>query len=149
MPIQTTGGTPQFGPGDLVIEHRGTAVGVKLFVLRGEFPTVFAYTRSATGQWVNRDIVDGEILHADTDRETGAPITAAQLIDKWGGPEAVVRDHVLPRLNAYLARVWPAQAGGPSPAPAPSGDPLPQIADILGGLRVVKSPDGTVRVELP
>lgn len=151
MAVQRSVGPPQFVPGELVIRHRGLEVGVKVYHAIG-YPQILVFRRSVgEAKWNPLGDVDGGYFDTSQDREQGnRPMTAADWIAKAGGPAGFVRQHVLPRLNAVLAEVWPAQAvPSPSPAPASGGDPLEQVDSIICGLLVTMAADGTVRVEMP
>lgn len=138
MSIQTKPGPVVADADDLVIEHRGKRVLIKVETF-GVYPKINAYSQTVGAtSWAFEGFVDDEVFSNATEIATGAPMTPSDWIAKAGGPAAFVAS-LLPAINAVLARVWPA-----------SGDsmtPLEQVHALLGGLRVLRAADGTVRVE--
>lgn len=138
MSIQTKPGPVVADADDLVIEHRRKRVLIKILSV-GPYPSINAYSQAVGATaWTGEGPVDGEVFANDTDISTGKSMEPADWIAKAGGPAGFVAS-MLPAINAVLARVWPA-----------SGDamtPLEQVHALLGGLRVIKAADGTVRVE--
>lgn len=138
MTIQTKPGPIVADADDLVIEHRGKRVLVKIVYL-GSYPTINAYSQAVGApSWANEGFVDDQVFSNANDRETGAPMEPSDWIARAGGPAAFVAS-MLPAINAVLARVWPATGE--------SMTPLEEVHALLGGLRVIKAADGTVRVE--
>ncbi len=147
MSIQTRPGPVVADADDLVIEHRGQRVLVKILAV-GFHPSINAYSQAVGATtWNAEGPVDCAAGDRDSifsnDNDQGMPMTPSDWIAKFGGPRGFVATFVVPRLNEILARIWPAQTG------APSGDPLQQVHAVIAGLRVVKAADATVRVEMP
>lgn len=138
MSIQTKPGPVVADADDLVIEHRGKRVLIKVLSV-GLYPSINAYSQAVgASSWTGEGPVDGEVFANDTDMATGKGMTPSDWIAKAGGPAGFVAS-MIPAINAVLARVWPA-SGEPM-------TPLEQVHALLGGLRVIKAADGTVRVE--
>lgn len=138
MTIQTKPGPVVADADDLVIEHRGKRVLIKVLNV-GLYPSINAYSQAVGATaWTGEGPVDGEVFANDTDISAGKSMEPADWIAKTGGPAGFVAS-MLPAINAVLARVWPATGEGMTP--------LEQVHALLGGLRVIRAADGTVRVE--
>lgn len=138
MTVQTKPGPVVADADDLVIEHRGKRVLIKVETF-GVYPKINAYSQTVGAtSWTFEGFVDDEVFANDTDIATGARMEPSDWIAKAGGPAGFVAS-MLPAINAVLARVWPATGE--------SMTPLEQVHALLGGLRVIKAADGTVRVE--
>lgn len=138
MAIQTGEGPISITPSDLQFTHRGKKVAIKIRKL--SWPVLIACLDEGSG-W-----------KADTILEDWADDPNPVLRTVNGDTMKWVRETLIPKINAWLLKVFPPiVSGGTTPtttAPKTDDEALAQIDAALGTLKFVAAADGTVKVTL-
>lgn len=146
MSIQTgTGESIIVDSNDLSITHRGIKIAVKIRDTRslgGMISIMGVKQNPATGQWLWDVALDDDIFSNDS-------VTPESVVAKYNSAKEFVRQVILPRLQAWLTKLFPAiPATGTPPAPAPR-TALEAILDSIAGIKLTFNADGTVTASIP
>lgn len=139
MSIQTTEGPIRVDADDARFSYRGTTIALKMRRLL--WPVLLGVRQGPDGSWeVDVDLTD-DLFASDA---PGGGDAVAYWLQQHGGAMGFVRDVVMPRLQAWLADVWPPAA----PDDVPADAPLQKIQAALFGIKFVAHADGTVTATL-
>lgn len=135
MSIQVGEGPLRIDADDLQLNHRGVTIAVKIRSLA--WPNIIGCIKRAGGWEATVDLT-GDLFVNDV---PGGGDPVAHALDQHGGAAAFVAAVVIPRLNAWLAQVYP-QTG------ATNATPLDLVQSAISGLRLVVHADGTVSAQV-
>jgi hypothetical protein len=134
MSIQTGEGPLRIDADDLQLEHRGKHIAVKIRVM--SWPVIVGCVKRGTGWEADVNLTDD--LFANDLPDGSDPV--AHAIEQHGGAQAFVAAVVIPRLSAWLLKVFP-------PVGKPNDAPLELVQWAISGLRLVVHADGTVSAQ--
>jgi hypothetical protein len=135
MSIQIGGGPIRVDSDDPQITYRGKTLAVKVRVL--SWAVILGCLQQADGSWVADADLTGELFVSDVEGQSDA---VAYWIDYYNGPAGFVSTVVLPRLNDWLARLFPAGEV--------TLTPLEQVQVVLGTIKFTPQPDGTLKASV-
>lgn len=134
MSIQTGEGPLRIDADDLQLEHRGKHIAVKIRVM--SWPAIVGCVKGPAG-WEAVTDLTGDLFANDLP-DGADPV--AHAIEQHGGAREFVAAVILPRLNVWLATVYP-------PVGTPNDAPLELVQSAITGLRLVVHADGTVSAQ--
>ena len=146
MGIQVTSGPIVVDADDVQFTHRGRTIAIKL--RESMWLNVLGCVRQPDGSWKVETDLTGDLFSSDP--PGGGDVVGGWVKDKGNGDMLTfIRNVILPRLNAWLATLFPPQTTtAPAPAPAPTGTPTQQLHQSLRGLKFVTAADGTVKAQI-
>jgi len=131
MSIQTGDGPIRIDPDDAQLTYRGKTIALNVRSLM--WPVILGCVKQSDGSWQVGADLTGDLFASDV---AGQPDAVAYWVQHHGGGMGFVRAVVLPRLNAWLAELFPK-----SDAPVL---PLEQINSALSAVRFLPQTDGTL-----
>jgi hypothetical protein len=138
MTIQSTPGPIEIRPEDLQLSHRGIKVAFKIRVIA--WPVLMACVDEGGGWKVDMLLEDW----ADDPNPVLRSVNGDTM--NW------IKTVLIPKMNAWLAKIFPPMANTPSAPTAPSTAPktdeeaLVQIDKALASLKFSVKADGTVAI---
>jgi hypothetical protein len=135
MSIQTGGGPIRIDPDDAQMTYRGKTFAIKVRAL--SWVVIIGCLRQADGTWTSEFDLTDDMFGSDV---PGQPDPVAYWIAHFGGADGFVREVIVPRLNTWLALLFPA-----SDQPL---TPLEQVQVVLSGIKFKPQPDGTLNASV-
>lgn len=142
MAVQTKSGPIVVDADDLQFTHRGKTIAVK--VRKVSWVNVLGVVKQDDGSWkVECDLTDDLF---SSDPPNGGDEVGGWVQEKAGGDMVkFVRDIIIPRLNAWLAKLFPPVVTQPG---TPTGTPVQQLQTVIGGIKFTTAADGTVKASI-